>query len=210
MVPEAILTSNFPEVFKQTLNLISLYKKTNLPIPSSLKGSLGEIWVTMELKKLYPNCDVRFFGGSHPGFDVSIKSGYSEEIKIQVKSQIKKPAIRRKKYQYDYESSPTIKKADIDKNKCDVIVLLIFYLNDDYSSIIKTNKYIFLRKEFPYFKTVGCWSGKSKGDYTIFNVLEEKGELPPKQKEKISFYNTLEYKQLFRQSKDWKKIKSLL
>lgn len=38
------------EVFDQTLNLISLYKKSGFTIPFSLKGNLGEFIVTIENK----------------------------------------------------------------------------------------------------------------------------------------------------------------
>ena len=51
----------------------------------------------------------------------------------------------------------------------------------------------------------------SKGDYTIVNILNVKGTPPPKLKERIEFYNKIEYKELFKTSKDnWNKIINLL
>ena len=88
---------------------------------------------------------------------------------------------------------------------------MILYLNEDFSEIKKSNIYIFNQEDFRYFNTKFCWSGKSKGDYTIVNVLYVKGNAPPKLKEKIDFYNKSEYKELFNKTKeDWNKIESLL
>lgn len=194
------------EVFSQTLKLISLYKKSDLTIPFALKGNLGEFIVAMELLKRFHNRKIDYRGGAFPGIDVSI-----ENIKIQVKTQIKRPPEKLKNGEWDYESSPTIKKNTLDKKKCDVLILVILYLNEDFSEIKKSNIYIFNQEDFKYFNTKFCWSGKSKGDYTIVNVLYAKGNAPPKLKEKIDFYNKLEYKELFQRAKgNWNKINSLL
>jgi len=194
------------EVLNQTLKLISLYKKHDLTIPFALKGNLGEFVVTMNLLERFPKCKVDYRGGAFPGIDVSINN-----IKIQVKTQIKRPPEKFKNGEWDYESSPTIKKNTLEKKKCGMLVLVILYLNEDFSEIKNSNIYIFNQEDFRYFNTKFCWSGKSKGDYTIVNVLYVKGTAPPKLKEKIEFYNKAEYKKLFQRSKDdWNKIKSLL
>lgn len=193
-------------VFKQTLKLISLYKKSDLTIPFALKGNLGEFIIAMELLKRFPYHKIDYRGGAFPGIDISI-----DNIKIQVKTQIKKPPEKFKNGEWDYESSPTIKKNTLDKKKCDVLILVILYPNKDFSRIKKSNIYIFNQEDFRYFTTKFCWSGKSKGDYTIVNVLYVRGNPPTKLKEKIDFYNKTEYKKLFSQAKNnWNKIKSLL
>ena len=74
------------EVFDQTLKIMSLYKKSGLTIPFALKGNLGEFIVAMELLKRFPNCKIDYRGGAFPGIDVSI-----ENIRIQIKTQIKRP-----------------------------------------------------------------------------------------------------------------------
>jgi hypothetical protein len=194
------------EVLNQTLKLISLYKKSDLTIPFALKGNLGEFIVAMELLKRFPNHKIDYRGGAFPGIDVSI-----DNIKIQVKTQIKRPPEKFKNGEWDYESSPTIKKNTLDKKKCDTLVLVILYLSEDFDEIKKLNIYIFNQEDFKYFNTKFCWSGKSKGDYTIVNVLYIQGNAPAKLNEKIGFYNKPEYKELFQKTKDnWNKIKSLL
>lgn len=88
---------------------------------------------------------------------------------------------------------------------------MILYLNEDFNKIKNSNIYIFNQKDFRYFNTRFCWSGKRKGDYTIVNVLYVKGMPPPKLKERIDFYNKQGYKELFKRAKDnWDKIGSLL
>ena len=89
--------------------------------------------------------------------------------------------------------------------------MIIFYLKNDYKKIKKKKIYILKKEEFGYFNTMNCWSGKSKGDYTIVNVLSVDGEPSGKIKEVIDFYNKPEYKKLFQQSKDaWSKIQDLI
>lgn len=194
------------EIFNETLKLMSLYKKLNLTVPFALKGNLGEFMIVMKLLKKFPNYKINYRGGAFPGIDISI-----ENIKIQVKTQIKKPPKKFKNGEWDYESSPTIKKNILDKKKCDILVLVILYLNEDFSEIKKSNIYIFNQEDFRYFNTKFCWSGKSKGDYTIVNVLYVKGNASPKMKGIIDFYNKPEYKELFQRAKDnWDKIRSLL
>jgi len=105
------------EVFNQTLKLISLYKKTGLPVPFALKGNLGEFIIAMNLLKKFPKCKVDYRGGAFPGIDVFI-----ENVKIQVKTQIKRPPEKFKNGEWDNESSPTIKKNTLDKKN----VILLF------------------------------------------------------------------------------------
>jgi hypothetical protein len=70
--------------------------------------------------------------------------------------------------------------------------------------------YIFNKAEFKYFSTKGCWGAK-KGKKTIFNILKCEGQPPEKWKEIIDFYNTQEYKDLFKKSENaWHKVNSLL
>lgn len=194
------------EIFDQTLKLISLHKEFGLTIPFSLKGNLGEFIVDMELLKSFSDNKINYHGGAYPGIDISV-----DDVKIQVKTQIKRPPEKFKNGEWDYESSPTIKKSTIEDKKCDIIILVILYLNSEYTEVEKSNIYVFNQEDFKYFNTKFCWSGKSKGDYTIVNVLYVKGNPPHKLKEKIDFYNKPEYQELFKNSKDkWNKIKSLL
>jgi hypothetical protein len=194
------------DVFEQTLRLISVYKKYGLTVPFALKGNLGEFTAAIELLERFPSRKINYRGGAFPGVDISI-----DNAKIQVKTQIKHPPRTFRNGYFDFESSPTIKKATLDKNKCEIIILIIIYPNNDYSRIDKKNIYIFDKSDFEYFSSELCWSGKSKGDYTICNVLEVKGSPPPKLKEKINFYNTPKYKKLFKESKDnWNKVSAIL
>src|SRR4030065_2163535 len=172
------------EVFDQTQRLMSLYKKSNLPIPFSLKGNLGEFIITQELLKLFPGHEIEYHGGAARGIDISIDS-----IKIQVKTQIKHDPRKFRNGQVDYESSPTIKKDTIDKKKCDILILTILYLNKECSQIEKKHIYVFNQEDFQYFSPTFCWSGKSKGDKTIVNVLSIKGIPPSKLKEAVDFYH---------------------
>ncbi|MBU5557626.1 MAG: hypothetical protein QW751_01385 [Candidatus Aenigmatarchaeota archaeon] len=68
------------------MKLISLYKKSDLTIPFALKGNLGEFIVAIELLKRFPNHKIDYRGGAFPGIDISV-----ENVKIQVKTQIKRP-----------------------------------------------------------------------------------------------------------------------
>lgn len=194
------------KLFDKTLKLISLYKKHDLTIPFTLKGNLGEFIVVIELLKRFPKHQIDYRGGAFPGTDVSV-----DDIKIQVKTQFKQEPKKYKWGGFDYEGSPTIKKDTLDKKKCDVLILIILYLNNSCSKIEKQNVYIFEGKEFKYFNTKGCWSGNSKGDYTIKNILSVNGKPSGKIKEEIDFYNTTTYKNLFKKSQDaWSKIQDLI
>lgn len=194
------------EIYSQTLKLIYLYSSHGLPIPFGLKGNLGEFHVHLELLKRFPNSLSDFRGGSFPGVDILL-----DGVRIQVKTQIKHPPVKFKGGWFDFEGSPTIKKATLDEMKCDFIILVILYAVDNFSSIKKTHAYVFDKNDFRHFNTKFCWSGNSKGDYTIFNILSVEGTPPTKLKEKIDHYNTPEYKQLFKDSKDnWAKLESKL
>jgi hypothetical protein len=194
------------DVLQHTLRLISLYKKSGLTVPFSLKGNLGEFIIAMELLERFPSHKVDYKGGAFPGVDISV-----DGIKVQVKTQIKHPPKMFRGGYFDFESSPTIKKATLDRKKCDILILAIIYPDESYSEIKNKHIYVFDQADFKYFSPELCWSGKSKGDYTICKVLEVKGDPPQKLKDKINFYNTLRYKKLFNESKDnWNKIKALL
>lgn len=194
-------------LYDRTLNLISLYRKNDFPIPFSLKGNLGEFIVAMELLKRFPQSEINYRGGAFPGIDISV-----DEVKIQVKTHIKQePKIYKKNGygSFDFECSPTIKKSSL--KKCDCVVLVILYPHKNFSKIENTKIYIFNRSDFKHFNTKFCWSGKSKGDFTIVHCLRVEGSFPPKAKEIINFYNTPQYKKLFQKSlNNWNKVGNLL
>lgn len=193
-------------LFDKTLELLALYRSLSMPEPFALKGNLGELLVQKELIRQFPKQEIVHVGGSHPGYDLSIG-----KVRIQVKTQIKLPPKKYKHGKLDFESSPTIRKTIIDDKKCDVLILAILYPNHQFSRIDKANIYVFDKDDFKYFKTNFCWSGKSKGDYTILNVINIEGKLPPKAKEAVTVYDKPEYKKLFRDSKeDWIKIKKAI
>lgn len=198
--------NNIQNIFSETLNLIALYNENGLTVPFALKGNLGEFIVQTELLKRYPNSNIDFRGGAYPGVDIAL-----DNVKIQVKTQIKHPPKKFKNGSFDFESSPTIKKTILDDKKCDILILILLYLTDDLTEIKKKNNYLFGKSEFKYFNSKFCWSGKSKGDYTIVNVLNVDGTPPPKLKEIIDHYNTQTYRTLFETSKDnWGKIDALI
>jgi hypothetical protein len=194
------------EVFDQTMKLISLHKRYGLSVPFALKGNAGEFIVAIELLKRFPNHMIDYRGGAYPRTDISI-----DDIRVQVKTQFKHPPKKFKNGEFDFESSPTISCSTIDKKACDILILLILYFDEEYSKLKKQNIYIFGQDDFKYFSHKFCWSGKSKGDYAIVNVLTVKGRPPAKLRETIDFYDKPSYKKLFRRSKDnWNKIDSLL
>jgi len=193
-------------VFNKTLELISLYKSNDLTIPVGLKGNLGEFIVQLELLKRFPKNKIDFRGGSFPSVDIVL-----EDVKIQVKTQIKHERRVFRNGYFDFEGSPTIKKSILDEKKCDILVLVILYPNESFSLIDQTNIYVFDQNDFKFFSTKLCWSGKSKGDYTIVKVLGVEGNPPEKLRESIAHYKTEIYETLFETSKDnWSKIKQKL
>lgn len=197
---------NINTIFKRTLELISLYNVNGLSVPFALKGNLGEFIIQMELLKRFPKRKINHHGGAFPGVDIGL-----DNVKIQVKTQIKHPPKVFKNGSFDFESSPTIKKSILDSGKIDILILIILYPNEDFTKIKKKNIYVFGKSDFKYFNTKFCWSGKSKGDYTIVNVLNVEGAPPKKLKETIDHYNTKEYKALFDKSKDnWEKLENIL
>ena len=198
--------NNIQNIFNETLNLISLYHENGLTVPFALKGNLGEFIVQMELLNRYPQNNMDFRGGAFPGVDIAL-----DGVKIQVKTQIKHSPKKFKNGIFNFESSPTIKKAILDDKKSDILILIILYPTEDFIGIKKKNIYLFGKSEFKYFNSKFCWSGKSKGDYTIVNVLNVDGTPPPKLKVIIDHYNTQTYRTLFETSKDnWRKIDELL
>jgi len=106
------------------------------------------------------------------------------------------------------EGCPTIKREIIQKKKADFIILVVLYLNKELTKIFEKKFYVFGKNDFQYFSTIWCWSGKSKGDYTIINVIDVVGEPPPKKKKDLDFYNTDEYRKVFKEALNgWGKIK---
>jgi hypothetical protein len=189
-------------VFVKTLELISLYKSHHLTVPFGLKGNLGEFIVQLELLKRFPSRTIDFRGGSYPSVDILL-----DNKKIQVKTQIKHPPQMFRNGFVDFESSPTIKKNILDGRKCDFLILVILYPNEEFATIDKTHVYIFDHADFGFFDTKFCWSGNSKGDYTIVRVLNVEGIPPKGLGEKIAFYKTPLYEELFKNSQDnWSKI----
>lgn len=186
------------ELLRKTLELITFYKEKSLTIPFALKGNLGEFLAYKLIKRRFPGKNVKFVGGARPGFDILL-----EGKKIQVKTKI----VEREKYVY-YEASPTIKKKIIEERLCDYIFLVQLYLDEKMRKIEKYSLYIFDQGDFSKFSNKGCWSGNSKGDYTIRNIIDFSENAPKKTREMIDFYNTEEYKRLFENSKEsWLKIK---
>ncbi len=202
----------YEKALNKTLELMRVYKKTGIKIPGVLKGNLGEFIIIVELIKRFSESSIDFRGGTYPGIDLLLGN-----VKIQVKTQIKHSAVvygrgqNKGKGIFDFESSPTIKGSSMDNRVFDIITLVIVYLGEESFIIGKKNIYVFDKSDFGLFSHKFCWSGKSKGDYTIVNVLKAEGDIPPKQKESIEFYNKPKYKKLFKESKNnWNKIKLLL
>jgi hypothetical protein len=196
------------EILDQTVKLILLYekyKKYKLTIPFALKGNIGEFIVVRELLKRYPAHKINYKGGAFPGVDIIL-----DNIKIQIKTQFKPKPWTFKRGEtgvVDFESAPTIKKSTFDKDNCNIIILMIIYFDEARLKIEKENLYIFNEKDFNYFSPIGCWSGKSKGDKTIFNILRVTGKISEGAKIVVNHYNTPEYKKLFDESKNaWGKI----
>lgn len=189
-------------LFEETRKLIALYESYKRPIPFGLKGNLGEFHVQRKLLEMSPDIKPNLLGGSRPSLDIDW-----DGVRIQVKTQVKLPRMEFKGGWFDYESSPTVKKAILDDDKVDVLALVILYPTNGFEKIEKIRSYIFDQSEFCHFKTEFCWSGKSKGDKTIVNVLGFEGIPPRKLKETIETYNTLDYRRLFESSlENWQKI----
>lgn len=198
--------NRFEKAFSLSRDLIVAYKELGIKAPFSLRGNLGEFIVAIELHRQFKGHKISYKGGSSPIYDVEI-----DGKTIQVKTQFKHPPKKGRGWEYDFEACPTIKKHIISDRKVDFIILVLLYLNEDYSQILKKNIYVFDQDDFGMFNTRFCWSGRSKGDYTIMNISYVKGNLPPKTREIIDYYNTPEYKRLFKNAKNnWDKIKAKL
>jgi hypothetical protein len=200
----------FRYLFDETLRLLSLYRKSELTEPFALKGNLGEFLTVIDLMEKFQQYEVSYKGGAFPGIDITIGNQSTHNlVKIQVKTQIKQPP---NKY-YDRESAPTIKKSIIEEKKCDFIVLKILYPDNAFETIKKTNTYVFGQSDFKYFSHIGCWSGKSKHDYTIYHMLRTISN-PPTNSNRwkvLKHYNTENYHKLFKSSKNnWGKITRML
>ncbi len=194
----------FTIINDKTLALLSAYKKAALPLPFGLKGNMGEFFVAIELMKKFPNSDFTFKGGAYPGVDMML-----DGKKVQVKTSFNPYFHKKNRNGYaKFESCPTVKKNVIDNKLCDFIVFVSISPSINFSKIDTINIYIFSKKDFKYFKTALCWSGKSKGDRTIANIFEIIGKLPSKFKKELNVYNTPAYKKLFKESKgNWAKFK---
>lgn len=185
----------------ETLKLISLYKKAGLMLPFGLKGNIGEFYVVTKLMQRFPKSKIDFIGGANPHIDIII-----DGKRIQVKTSFGHK-IEQKRGSVELEICPTVKKRTIESKLCDYIVLIVVTLKDDYSTSINTNAYIFNSDDFRYFNKSLCWSGKSKGDLTIANIINIKGTLSKKLSKDIAVYNTSEYRELFENSsRNWDKI----
>ena len=188
-------------VLEETLKLISIYHKSKLPIPKELKGNIGEFLVTKKLLNKFQDAKIEYFGGAHPIFDIEV-----ENIKIQVKTRFNPEYEKTKNSKYLVEGCPTVNRKTIEEKKVDFIIVL--YLDTNLTEISQKKFYIFEQSDFQHFSTIFCFSGKSKGDYTIINVIDIVGEPPPKRKEALDFYNTDEYREVFKEALDgWGKIK---
>lgn len=198
------------KIFDQTLDLIATYKEHDLTIPFALKGNLGEFLVWMELNKRFPRHKVEYLGGAAPGADIII-----DDFKIQVKTRINRREDFKPKGEtecfVEYDSCPTIKKSTIDDKKCDMIILVCLYMSKDFSKIEKENIYLFGKPDFRHFDTLDCWSGNSKGDYTIVNVLKVVGTPPARWQKLIRHYSKPKYRAFFDESLgNWSKLGKLL
>ncbi len=189
------------KITKETLDLLSAYKKAGLTLPFGLKGNIGEFLVAVELMKRFPNSKINFKGGANPAVDIFI-----DGKKIQVKTSFGHE-IKRKTGTVRLEICPTVKRKVFKNKLCDYLILVVISLARDYSSIENMNIYIFDDKDFKYFNPALCWSGKSKGDLTIANIVEINGILSEKLNKEVSVYNTSKYRSLFKAAKDnWGKI----
>lgn len=185
------------ELIRETLSLLENYKKVGLTIPFSLKGNIGELEVYKRLQEKFPNSEIEFSGGARPSYDILF-----DGKKIQVKTKF----VEREKYAL-IEGCPTIKRKIIEEKMCDFIILVEVYASKNLNKIDNIKIYIFNQNDFKLFSTVGCWSGNSKGDFTLWKVLEVSENAPKGMLEKIKHYNTEEYKELFNQSEDnWNKL----
>lgn len=198
--------SEIKRIYRQTLALMSAYRDNELTVPFALKGNLGEFIVWMELNRRYPDHKIDYRGGASPGADIII-----DGVRIQVKTRINKREVFKTKSKaerfVDYDSCPTIKKSTIGEKKCDMIVLVCLYMNRTHSKVEKKNIYLFDKSEFRLFNKLGCWSGNSKGDYTIVNVLKVVGTPTLKWKKIIAHYSKPKYRELFKDSmNNWTKL----
>ena len=143
--------NRFKKAFSLSRDLIVAYKELWKKDPFSLRGNLGEFIVAIELHKQFKGHKINYKGGSSPIYDVEI-----DGEKIQVKTQFKHPLKKGKGWEYDFEACPTIKKHIINDKKVDFIILVLLYLNEDYSQILKKIIYVFNQDDFGMFDTRFC------------------------------------------------------
>jgi len=192
-------------LYNETVKLISLYKKAGLTIPFSLKGNLGEFIFFKSCFERYPDARIDYRGGAYLGIDISINN-----VRIQIKTQVKHQRKIYKNGYLDYEACPTVRKKTLDNKKFDAIVLFIIHPNDSFTEILNYYFYVFTENDFSKFDTKFCISG-NKGDYKIMNVIESSGQLSPGMDKIVAHYNTKEYKRLFKTSlNNWNKLDALV
>ena len=185
------------DLIKDTRNLMHKCKRHALTVPSILKGNIGELMTYRELLAVFPNHEIDFKGGTNPGYDILL-----DNTRIQVKTN----HVRRQKYAL-FEECPTISRKTFDKDKCDAVVLLQLYFDDALTRIKNKKSYIFNKADFGYFSKVGCWSGKSKGDYTIKRLIDFNPNAPKGTIKIVNFYGKPKYERLFKESENnWKKL----
>lgn len=194
MLDEMRREETYDEIILKLRDLMMLFKKNKLQIPFFLKGMAGEC---LTMKKLLSqqhlkNSVILYLGGTTPKEDIVVDGG-----KLQVKTHFSDARIKNVKC----FSSPTISRRTFDF--VDYIVLVVVQDND----LLTSKFYVFNKDEFRYFSKVGCWSGKSKGDKTIFYIQKINGELTRSAKKIVEKYDTPDYRKLFANSKNkWEKI----
>ena len=190
------------EIINDILDLIKKYKEHLIAVPQGLKGDVGELLVMNKLIQKFPDNTSILLGGTFPSIDVLL-----ENKKIQVKTFLNRDDY--KKHDFNVEYCPTIRKGF--KERCDIVILVELYQTEEYRiDLSKTNYYIFGKSDFKHFNEKGCWSGKSKGDFTIWHVIEPLPEETRKKfienqtrdNEAILFYDTDEYRSVFKRAKD--------
>lgn len=196
MLDEMRRKETYDEIISKLRDLMLLFEKNKLQIPFFLKGMVGEC---LTMKKLLSqqhlkNSIILYLGGTRPKEDIVV-----DGKKLQVKTQFPHNVIIKN---VECFSSPTISRSTFDF--VDHIILVIVQDKD----LLTSEFYIFNKNEFKYFSEVGCWSGKSRGDKTIYCIQEIKGGLTESAKKIVEKYHTPEYRKLFINSKNnWKKIK---
>jgi hypothetical protein len=173
-----------------------LLEKNKLQIPVFLKGMIGECLTmkTLLSQENLKNSIILYMGGTTPKEDIVVDGRM-----LQVKTHFPHDVILKN---VECFSSPTI-----NRNTFDYVDYIILVIVED-KDLLTSEFYIFDKKEFEDFSEVGCWSGKSRGDKSIYCIQEIKGELTDSAKKIVEKYYTPKYRELFADAKNnWKKIK---